>query len=465
MTPILAFDIETVPDCAGIRRLHDLPADLPDRDVAEVAFQKRRAQSGGSDFLPAHLQRVIVISCVLRNDEGVRVFSIGEPDAGEAAAIQRFFDGIEQVRAAARVLERAQLRPAGAGEPRPDPRRGRRVLLGHRRRQQGFPLQQLHQPLPRAPLRPDGRAVALRRARRAARRAGAASRASRASSASAAREVWDSYRARRDRGDPQLLRGRHASTPISSTCASSSCAAPTTRERYAVRARARARACSRSAPSRTGASSCRSGRLNLRIESLDAEGRGVARNAEGKVVFVEGALPGERGRLSRSCARSPSSRSAALTKVLERRLEPADAALPAFRRLRRLQPAARRRAHADGGQAALARGEPRAHRQGGARDHAADRLRRGLALPPPRALSVRATCRRRAARWSASASGARATSPTCASATSCRRAGQRPHPAAARAGGGAVDPRAPAADRGRGRRRRHRAGLPASRCR
>lgn len=30
------------------------------------------------------------------------------------------------------------------------------------------------------------------------------------------------------------------------------------------------------------------------IESLDAEGRGVARNAEGKVVFVEGALPGER---------------------------------------------------------------------------------------------------------------------------------------------------------------------------
>jgi 23S rRNA (uracil1939-C5)-methyltransferase len=31
----------------------------------------------------------------------------------------------------------------------------------------------------------------------------------------------------------------------------------------------------------------------LRIDSLDAEGRGVARTAEGKVVFVEGALPGE----------------------------------------------------------------------------------------------------------------------------------------------------------------------------
>lgn len=33
--------------------------------------------------------------------------------------------------------------------------------------------------------------------------------------------------------------------------------------------------------------------MTLEIESLDAEGRGVARNAEGKVVFVEGALPGE----------------------------------------------------------------------------------------------------------------------------------------------------------------------------
>jgi 23S rRNA (uracil1939-C5)-methyltransferase len=33
--------------------------------------------------------------------------------------------------------------------------------------------------------------------------------------------------------------------------------------------------------------------LRLDIAALDAEGRGVARNSEGKVVFVEGALPGE----------------------------------------------------------------------------------------------------------------------------------------------------------------------------
>jgi len=95
MTPILAFDIETIPDCPGIRRLYKLPEDLPDAEVAEVAFQKRRAVAG-NDFLPPHLQRVVVISCVLRHDDEVWVFSIGEPDATEPVAIQRFFDGINR---------------------------------------------------------------------------------------------------------------------------------------------------------------------------------------------------------------------------------------------------------------------------------------------------------------------------------------------------------------------------------
>ena len=95
MNPILAFDIETVPDVVGIRRLHGLPEDLPEHDVAEIAAQKRRVQTG-SDFLPPYLQRVIVISCVLRDDDGVRVFSIGEPETGEAAAIERFFEGIDK---------------------------------------------------------------------------------------------------------------------------------------------------------------------------------------------------------------------------------------------------------------------------------------------------------------------------------------------------------------------------------
>ncbi len=90
MKPVLVFDIETIPDVAGLRRLNELPPELSDDEVAELAFQQRRAK-GGSDFLPLHLQRVVTISCVLRTSEGLRVWSLSEPDLNEGAIIQRFF--------------------------------------------------------------------------------------------------------------------------------------------------------------------------------------------------------------------------------------------------------------------------------------------------------------------------------------------------------------------------------------
>ena len=95
MTPILVFDIESIPDIAGIRTLHDLPADLLDSEVAEYMFQKRRA-SNGSDFLPHHLQRIVTISCVMRDDEGFKVWSLSEPKLSEGEIVQRFFNGIEK---------------------------------------------------------------------------------------------------------------------------------------------------------------------------------------------------------------------------------------------------------------------------------------------------------------------------------------------------------------------------------
>jgi predicted PolB exonuclease-like 3'-5' exonuclease len=93
--PVLTFDIETIPDIAGLRRLYDLPATLPDAEVAEFAYQKQRAKSG-SDFLPHHLQRIIVISCVLRSSDGLRIWSLAEPKLSEAEIIRRFFSGIEK---------------------------------------------------------------------------------------------------------------------------------------------------------------------------------------------------------------------------------------------------------------------------------------------------------------------------------------------------------------------------------
>src|SRR5437763_140331 len=67
MTPILAFDIETVPDIAGLRLLHGIEAQISDHDVAEFAFRERRARTG-HDFLPLHQHRVVAIACAPRDE-------------------------------------------------------------------------------------------------------------------------------------------------------------------------------------------------------------------------------------------------------------------------------------------------------------------------------------------------------------------------------------------------------------
>ena len=90
----LVFDIETVPDVALGRRLHNL-AGLSDAQVAKAMFALRRQGTGG-DFLPHEQQRVVAISCVLRSREGLKVWSLGDPATGEAELVQRFFDGIDK---------------------------------------------------------------------------------------------------------------------------------------------------------------------------------------------------------------------------------------------------------------------------------------------------------------------------------------------------------------------------------
>jgi len=95
MPATLVFDIETVPDVAGYRAVFDLDPSLADADVAEIAFQRRRAASG-QDFLPLHLQRVVAIACLLREREALRVWSLGSPTDGEGELVQRFYDGIEK---------------------------------------------------------------------------------------------------------------------------------------------------------------------------------------------------------------------------------------------------------------------------------------------------------------------------------------------------------------------------------
>ena len=96
MTPILAFDIETIPDAHAIRTLHDFPNDISDADVVEFALQKRRAQNG-SDFLPLHLHRVVAISCCLRwSEDKVHVSTIGKIEDDEATVLRKFYELLER---------------------------------------------------------------------------------------------------------------------------------------------------------------------------------------------------------------------------------------------------------------------------------------------------------------------------------------------------------------------------------
>jgi predicted PolB exonuclease-like 3'-5' exonuclease len=95
VTPILVFDIETVPDTAGLRRAHAVGTELSDAAVVEWMSQKRRAQSG-SDFLPLPYQKVVAIACALRDDSGFKIASVGTKEDPEPELIRRFFDLIDK---------------------------------------------------------------------------------------------------------------------------------------------------------------------------------------------------------------------------------------------------------------------------------------------------------------------------------------------------------------------------------
>ncbi len=92
---VFVFDIETVPDIASGKRLFHLD-ELPDNDVAQAMFKLRRQETGGSDFLRLHLQRIVAISVVMRSNDQLKVWSLGEQDSSEKELIERFFSGIEK---------------------------------------------------------------------------------------------------------------------------------------------------------------------------------------------------------------------------------------------------------------------------------------------------------------------------------------------------------------------------------
>ncbi|MED5238109.1 MAG: 3'-5' exonuclease [Pseudomonadota bacterium] len=91
---VLVFDIETIPDLDGGRKIYDLDG-LNDKDTASALLNLRR-QENGTEFLRLHLHRIVAISVVLRSSQGIKVWSLGDEDSSEKELIERFFDGIER---------------------------------------------------------------------------------------------------------------------------------------------------------------------------------------------------------------------------------------------------------------------------------------------------------------------------------------------------------------------------------
>lgn len=99
-TDVLVFDIETIPDITGIRKLYDLDQNTTDQQVAQIAFDARREKTG-STFLPHHLQRIAAISCLLRRtsrqgEAELHIGSLGNEADSEGTLISKFFGLIEK---------------------------------------------------------------------------------------------------------------------------------------------------------------------------------------------------------------------------------------------------------------------------------------------------------------------------------------------------------------------------------
>jgi predicted PolB exonuclease-like 3'-5' exonuclease len=100
MATVLVFDIETIPDVLGLRRLENLPSSMTDAEVAAKVMADRLDKTG-SEFLPLYLQKICAISCVIRrtSKEGtpqIKVGTLGTPDDEEKVLVQAFFDLVEK---------------------------------------------------------------------------------------------------------------------------------------------------------------------------------------------------------------------------------------------------------------------------------------------------------------------------------------------------------------------------------
>lgn len=90
----LIFDIETIPDVNTGAKLYHLEG-LSAQECVQAMLALRR-EKVGHDFLPLHLHQIVAISIVFKQQDRVKVWSVGTESCSESELIQRFFNGISQ---------------------------------------------------------------------------------------------------------------------------------------------------------------------------------------------------------------------------------------------------------------------------------------------------------------------------------------------------------------------------------
>ena len=91
----LVFDTETIPDVEGLRKTLHISENFNDHDVVSIANYHYR-QKKGTDFLPLQFQKIIAISCVLKQESNFEIWSIGNSESNEKELLERFFDGLNR---------------------------------------------------------------------------------------------------------------------------------------------------------------------------------------------------------------------------------------------------------------------------------------------------------------------------------------------------------------------------------
>jgi hypothetical protein len=92
---IFVFDIETIPDAASGRKIHQLSESLSDEEVRNIMVLKQR-EKNGSSFIAHHLQQVVAISVVFHHNDKLQVFSVADLDSDEKTILSRFYHGIDK---------------------------------------------------------------------------------------------------------------------------------------------------------------------------------------------------------------------------------------------------------------------------------------------------------------------------------------------------------------------------------